>query len=58
MNKFDVDKLVTVPTDLKKLSLASIIKLLKKMYMISRLKKLIPMILDDLLKNRLGCLEQ
>ena len=56
VDKFNVDKLKPVPNHLKKSSYIFDKKVVKNMCMMNRLKKLIPLILVDLLKkNRLWC---
>ena len=51
VDKFNVDKLKPVPNHLKKSSYIFDKKVVKNMCMMNRLKKLIPLILVDLLKK-------
>ena len=52
VDKFNVDKLKPVPNHLKKSSYIFDKKVVKNMCMMNRLKKLIPLILVDLLKKK------
>ena len=53
IDKLDIGKLKITPIDLTKLSDVVKLMLLKRLYMVNWLKKLMPLILENLLKNRL-----
>ena len=53
IDKLDIGELKITPIDLTKLSDVVKLMLLKRLYMVNWLKKLMPLILENLLKNRL-----